>query len=246
MPSITLQEYAIAQNYQFDKIPANKVIINTINAYSWVNASKDPIFKKALQTSDILLPDGVAIVFAARFLNKDKIKKIAGADLHDMILKTADKVSGKCFYLGASSTTLSIIQERLNREYPNIRVESYSPPYKDSFTKEDNKAMIECINNFAPDILFVGMTAPKQEKWIQENKSEIQAHVITGIGAVFDFYAGIKKRPSQWMIRLGLEWLGRLIQDPKRLWKRYIIYNQIFLYQIFKIKLKSTLKSPFF
>lgn len=241
MSFIQLQEYSIAKDYLFDKIPTTKVIINTINAYSWVNANKDPFFKKALQTSDILLPDGIAIVFAARFLNKDNIKKIAGADLHDMILKTTNKVSGKCFYLGASQSTLDKITKRLNTEYPNITVESYSPPYKESFSQEDNEKMIQSINLFAPDILFVGMTAPKQEKWIQANKSEIQAHVITGIGAVFDFYAGVKKRPSEWMIRHGLEWFGRLIQDPKRLWRRYIINNPIFLYQIFKIKIGNIL-----
>ena len=96
--------------------------------------------------------------------------------------------------------------------------------------------MIEAINDFEPDVLFVGMTAPKQEKWIIENASFVKAHVITGIGAVFDFYAGTKERPAQWMIDWGLEWLGRLISDPKRLWKRYVVYNPVFVYKILKIK----------
>lgn len=239
MDTITLQEYSITKEYTFDAIPSKQIIINTINAYSWVNASKDMTFRKALQTSDILLPDGIAIVFAARFLNGDVIKKIAGADLHDMILKTLNQTSGKCFYLGAAESTLEKIKDRLKIEYPNITVDSYSPPYKNIFSKEDNDKMIQRINAFAPDILFVGMTAPKQEKWILENKAQTHAQVITGIGAVFDFYAGIKKRPSKWMIRCGLEWLGRLLQDPQRLWRRYIINNPIFLYQIFKIKLQN-------
>ncbi|MEG1543362.1 MAG: WecB/TagA/CpsF family glycosyltransferase [Tannerellaceae bacterium] len=239
MQSIVLQEYLIAKDYLFNIIPENKLVINTINAYSWVNANRDPIFKKALQASDILLPDGIAIVFAARFLKNVKIKKIAGADLHEMILETVNKTSGKCFYLGTSQSTLSKIEKRINTSYPNIEVKSFSPPYKLIFSEEENNKMIKHINDFNPDILFVGMTAPKQEKWIHENKVKIQAHVITGIGAVFDFYAGVKKRPSQWMIKCGLEWLGRLIQDPKRLWRRYIIYNPIFIYQILKVKFSN-------
>lgn len=236
MCSIILEEYNIAKDYKFDQMPKKQMVINTINAYSWVNASKDPLFKSALQTSDILLPDGIAIVFAAKFLINNSIKKVAGADLHEMILKKLNDISGKCFYLGASEETLSQIVKRLHIEYPNIQVETYSPPYKTIFTEKDNNEMIKCINNFKPDALFVGMTAPKQEKWIHENKDKIQASIICGIGAVFDFYARTKKRPSQWMINCGLEWFGRLLQDPKRLWKRYIIYNPVFIYQIFKIK----------
>ena len=96
--------------------------------------------------------------------------------------------------------------------------------------------MIKVVNRFKPDVLFVGMTAPKQEKWIFENAYRLETHIITGIGAVFDFYAGTKKRPSKWMINWGLEWLGRLVSDPKRLWKRYIIYNPVFIYKILRLK----------
>lgn len=237
MKTVKLEDYFISKDYIFNYIPENKTIINTINAHSWVTANKDLDFKVALQTSDILLPDGIAIVLASKFLNGDRIKKIAGADLHEMILKTVNKTGGTCFYLGSSQSTLDTIKERLKDEYPNIIVGSYSPPYKTVFSKEDNEQMIQRINNFGADILFVGMTAPKQEKWIMENKSNIQAQVITGIGAVFDFYSGTKSRPPKWMINCGLEWLGRLLQDPKRLWKRYIINNQIFIYQILKIKI---------
>lgn len=243
MKQISLLGYQIAKDYQFKEIPDRQTIINTINAFSWINANKDNEFKTALQTSDILLPDGIAIVFAAKFLNNDSIKKVAGADLHDMILKTLNETSGKCFYLGAAPETLIKIQNRILQEYPNITVDSYSPPYKETFTQEDNYIMVETINKFKPDVLFVGMTAPKQEKWIHENKSQIKVSVITGIGAVFDFYAGTKKRPNQWMISHGLEWFGRLMHDPKRLWKRYLIYSPQFFFHILKIKFEDILHS---
>lgn len=237
MHSILLHNYHIAKDYQINTIPNTQTIINTINAHSWVTADSDELFKEALQSSDILLPDGIGIVLAARFIQGIQLNKVAGADLHKMILETANRTAGRCFYLGSSQYTLNRIKKRLQIEYPNIKIETYSPPYKPEFSEEDNQSMIQAINQFEPNILFVGMTAPKQEKWILKNKTQIKANVITGIGAVFDFYAGTKKRPARWMINCGLEWLGRLIQDPKRLWKRYLINNQIFIYKIIKIKM---------
>lgn len=237
MHSISIADYRIAKDYVFNEIPLTKTVINTINAHSWVTANQDVTFKKSLITSDILLPDGIAIVYAARFLNGDKIRKIAGADLHEMILETLNRVGGKCFYLGASQATLDKIESRLKKEYPHISVQTFSPPYKDEFSEEDDQLMLQEINEFSPDALFVGMTAPKQEKWIMKNRDRIQARAITGIGAVFDFYAGTKNRPAPWMIDCGLEWLGRLMQDPKRLWRRYLINNPIFIYQILKLKI---------
>ena len=127
---------------------------------------------------------------------------------------------------------LQRIKQRLKVEYPSIQVAMYSPPYKSSFSKEDNDAMINRIQEFCPDVLFVGMTAPKQELWIYQNRNRIQVPIMCGIGAVFDFYAGTKQRPAQWMINCGLEWLGRLLSEPKRMWKRYLVYNCVFLYDI--------------
>lgn len=236
MKNITLSDYSITADYMFDRIPEKPITVNTINAYSWVMADKDPLFRQALVRSDYLLPDGIAIVWAARYIRKESIRKTAGADLHRMILETLNRVGGKCFYLGASDETLSLICRRLREEYPNVQVETFSPPFKPVFDPEDNREMVRRINGFAPDALFVGMTAPKQEKWILENRSIVKAQVICGIGAVFDFYAGTKKRPPRWMIGLGLEWFGRLVSDPKRLWRRYIVYNPVFVWKILKLK----------
>ncbi|MGS0525318.1 WecB/TagA/CpsF family glycosyltransferase [Zobellia nedashkovskayae] len=147
-----------------------KLLINTINQYSYCIAEKDSEFKNTLLQSDVLLPDGIGIVLAAKFIYKKKITKIAGADLHDYLLKKLNTESGTCFYMGSSETTLTKIVERLNKEYPNIKVGTYSPPFKAKFTTEDNAAIIEAVNSFAPDVLFVGMTAPKQEKWSYQFK----------------------------------------------------------------------------
>jgi N-acetylglucosaminyldiphosphoundecaprenol N-acetyl-beta-D-mannosaminyltransferase len=215
-----------------------KQLITTINQYSYCIAENEASFKKALKKSDILLPDGVGIVIAAKLLKKQKIKKIAGADIHQYMLEEVNKNSGTCMYLGASVDTLIKIKERVALEYPNIFVATYSPPFKPEFSKSDNDAMIAAVNAFQPDVLFVGMTAPKQEKWGHAHKKKLEAKTICAIGAVFDFYAGTVERPSQFWIRSQLEWFIRLVKEPKRMWRRYLYYGPFFLYLLLKVMLK--------
>jgi N-acetylglucosaminyldiphosphoundecaprenol N-acetyl-beta-D-mannosaminyltransferase len=187
------------------------------------------LFSEALHSSDILLPDGSGIVLAAKVLRGATIPKIAGSDIHTHLLKALNQIGGKVFYLGASAETLEKIKERLQREYPRIKMGMYSPPYKNEFAAEDNRLMIEAVNAFVPDILFVGMTAPKQEKWVHQHKQTLNAPLICSIGAVFDFFAGTRKRSGKVWIKLGLEWLPRLIREPRRMWKRNFVSTPCFL-----------------
>jgi N-acetylglucosaminyldiphosphoundecaprenol N-acetyl-beta-D-mannosaminyltransferase len=214
-----------------------QLIINTINPHSYCVAKADVQFQKALQGSNILLPDGIGIVLASKWLIGENINKISGSDLHIHLLQKANKEKLKIFYLGASNETLNKIKFRLDKEYPNCIVEYYSPPYKANFSQEDSLKMISEINSFTPDILFVGMTAPKQEKWVDSFKSQINASIICSIGAVFDFYAGNIKRPSQFWIGLGLEWLIRFSNEPVRLFKRNFVSTPLFLIEIIKTKI---------
>ena len=144
-----------------------------------------------------------------------------------------NKRGGSCFYLGSSQTTIDKIEKKLHKEFPNIKMEGYSPPFSAEFSLSDNQKMIKAVNSFNSEVLFIGMTAPKQEKWVFEHKKELNAKVICSIGAVFDFYAGTVKRPNKIWRNLGLEWLGRLLREPKRMWKRYLYYGPIFLYYVF-------------
>ena len=214
-----------------------KTIINTINPHSYCVSKSDSFFQKALLKSDILLPDGSGIVLAAKFLRKKNIKKIAGADIHKHLLENANEHCKKVFYLGAAPNTLKLIEARINKEYPNIIISSYSPPYKPEFSESDSKKMIEEVNKFNPDILFVGMTAPKQEKWVTINKNNLNATITVSIGAVFDFYAGTVERSSSFWINIGLEWLPRLLKEPKRLWRRNFISTPMFLWYLLKTKI---------
>ena len=236
--STALLNYSIYSNTLEDLPKSNKLLINTINQYSFCIAENDSEFKKALEESNILVPDGVAIVWAVKLLTGKKIKKIAGADIHQHFLNEINIKGGKCFYLGASEDTLAKIRDRILDEFPNIKVASYSPPFKQEFSDSDIKEMIEAVNNFSPDVLFVGMTAPKQEKWVNKYSDQLNAKTICSIGAVFDFYAGTVERPHSFWIALGLEWFIRLIKEPKRLWKRYLYYGPIYILFILRAKIK--------
>jgi N-acetylglucosaminyldiphosphoundecaprenol N-acetyl-beta-D-mannosaminyltransferase len=219
-------------------LPKKKLLINTINAHSYNVANDDLDFLKALQGSDIILPDGIGVVLGYILLNK-RIEKIAGADLFLYEMKRLQENNGSCFFLGSSEATLLKISEKISFEFPAVRVQTYSPPYRPVFTAEENEAMIQAVNIFQPDVLFIGMTAPKQEKWAYEHFNSLQAKHVCCIGAVFDFYAGTVNRPPQWMINIGLEWLGRLIKEPKRMWHRYLVSSPVIIKDVLLYKLKG-------
>ncbi len=222
------------------QLPKSRIIANTINPHSYCVAKEDMTFYDALVNSDILVPDGVGVVWASQFLYKREIFKISGYDMHLHFLRlVAQKKGGKVFYLGSSTTTLDLIIKRLRAEFPTVQIRTFSPPYKANFTQEENQEMIEEINEFRPDVLFVGMTAPKQEKWVYQHREAIEAKVICSIGAVFDFYAGTVKRPSKFWVDLGLEWLPRFLKEPKRLWRRNLVSTPQFIFDILKLKLKA-------
>jgi N-acetylglucosaminyldiphosphoundecaprenol N-acetyl-beta-D-mannosaminyltransferase len=241
--SVSFQDYSLYNGNLSELAVADKILINTINQYSYCIAEQEAEFKVALQQSDILLPDGVAIVAAVKLLSDLEIKKISGTDIHQHLLEKLNEKRGSCFYLGASENTLQKVVARLAIDFPNVTVGTFSPPYKPEFSDVENKGMLDAVNDFQPDVLFVGMTAPKQEKWSYQYKAKLDAKIICSIGAVFDFYAGTVERPSSFWIKLKLEWFIRLIKEPKRLWKRYLYYGPVFIKLILAEKIKQDSKS---
>lgn len=222
---------------RLDRISINKkYVVSTLNPFSYLMAEKDIFFKEALLNSNILLPDGQGIVWAVKLLYGKKIQKIAGYDIFIHLMQELEKDSGSCFFFGTSNKTLGYIKLKVNKEFPSVTLNYYSPPFKENFSDEENKEFVSIINSFKPDVLFVGMSAPKQEKWVYKNKNLIDAPVIASIGAVFDFFAGNVKRPSDFWIKSGLEWFIRLLQEPRRLWKRNFIATPQFIFQILKYK----------
>lgn len=230
-------------------LPEGKLLINTINAHSYNTARKDSLFAEALTNGDVLLPDGVSIVKACKWIKAKSLPKerIAGWDLfafemeklerESEELRTKSEESKIVMFMGSSQKVLDLIVKRAAEVYPHLKVVTYSPPYKTEFSDEDNKAIIDAIHAANPDLLWIGMTAPKQEKWVYSHWKELNIHCHVGsIGAVFDFFAGTMKRAPMWWQEHGLEWLYRLLKEPKRMWRRYIIGNTLFLWNMVKEK----------
>lgn len=218
-------------------IPPGKVLINTINAHSFNTAQKDELFAESLSKCDYLLPDGVSIVMACKLLRlKDHPEqRCPGWDLFETEMEKLAETGGKVMFMGSSEKVLGLIRGRAKTDYPNLEITTYSPPYKEEFSDEDSAAIIHAINTANPDLLWIGMTAPKQEKWIYSHWKDLDIHCHTGsIGAVFDFYAGtVERAPLIWQ-KFGLEWLHRLLSNPRRLWRRYLIGNPLFVWNILK------------
>ncbi|MFV0590662.1 MAG: WecB/TagA/CpsF family glycosyltransferase [Draconibacterium sp.] len=226
-----LSQYTIFDQ-SLNGLDSNKTLINTINAHSYNTTLADQEFTAALQNCDVLIPDGISVVWAIRWLTGQKSQKIAGADLFFYEMERMQKAGGKVFFLGSTEETLAKIKSRAAKEYPNVNMGMYSPPYKPEFSEEDNRAILAAVNTFQPDVLFVGMTAPKQEKWAYRHFNQLSVGHVCCIGAVFDFYAGTINRAPAWMIKLGMEWLYRLVKEPKRMWRRYLVGNSKFVYYV--------------
>ncbi len=194
--------------------------LNTISPNSYGISTKDSQFRMALKDSDYLVLDGVYFALASILLKGEKIKKNQGPDVFDFFIRKMAKEHGRVFFLGSSTKTLKKMRNRLSVEYPSITSAFLSPPFKNNFSKDENELMIKNINKFKPDIIFVGMTCPKQEKWANQNKGKINAKLICSVGAVFDWFAGNQKaiHPLWWKLNLG--WLKRTIDRPEIL-KRY-------------------------
>jgi N-acetylglucosaminyldiphosphoundecaprenol N-acetyl-beta-D-mannosaminyltransferase len=218
-------------------LPNTKLLINTINAHSYNVAKKDIEFLKALSGSDVIMPDGIGVVIGYKLLNK-KVNKVAGADLFYHQMDRLNKENGSCFFLGSSESTLSKIREKATREFPQIRIGTFSPPYKSDFSEDENTTMIKAVKQFSPDVLFIGMTAPKQEKWAFAHFDVLNAKHVCSIGAVFDFYADTVTPAPKWMIALGLEWLSRLLKEPKRMWHRYLVSSPVIIIDALRYKFK--------
>lgn len=214
------------------RIPDGKVLINTINAHSYNTARQDAFFAEALTKGDVLIPDGASIVKACRWIRAKSMPKerVAGWDLFVYEMERLERTGGKVMFMGSSEMVLQLVRKRAATMYPHLKVVTYSPPFKPVFSDEDNRAIVKAINDANPDLLWIGMTAPKQEKWTYEHWMELRIHCHVGtIGAVFDFFAGTVARAPVWWQEHSLEWLYRLIKEPRRMWRRYIIGNMLFV-----------------
>lgn len=205
-----------------------------VNPHSMEVARKDGGFERALKSADVLIPDGIGIVIASKMLRGSLSGRVTGSDIFAGVNRACDRRGGvRYFFLGSTDETLGKIRTRMAHDFPRITVAgTYAPPFRNDFSESDTAEMVRRVNESSPHVLWVGMTAPKQEKWISEHRNRMNVSFIGAIGAVFDFYAGNIRRSHPAFQGMGLEWLPRLFQEPRRLWRRTIVSAPGFMVRV--------------
>ena len=210
------------------------------NVHMLVEAQKDNSFNELLNNADIATPDGMPVAKFLDFKYNYTQERVAGMDLLPAIIDECAKIKKSIYLYGSTNKVLKKIIKKINHNYPHLNVEFYSPPFRE-LSRQEEYEIIEKINAFNPDFVFVALGCPKQEKWMFAHKGKINSCMI-GFGGAFTVYAGDQKRAPRWMRNNSLEWLHRLILEPKRLFVRYFITNSLFIWYICKDLLRKDTK----
>lgn len=217
---------------------AQKIQVAITPVNSILAAYKNQELLQMYNASEIVLCDSVPLLWSSNLLGTPIKERITGMDLLPEIVSLCNNHQFTIFLLGASPGVGDKLSEVIINKYPNCKVVGvYVPPFMETFTTLENDKMIQAINEVAPDVLLVSLTAPKQDIWIAQNKSNLNAKLMVGIGGAFEVMAGLSKRAPRWMQKSGLEWFYRFIQEPKRLFRRYFIEAPQFIPLIIKQKI---------
>lgn len=212
--------------------PAKYIVQANVN--SLVSAQEDAHYKKAILAADLSLPDGMPLVWLLRAKGHPIKDRVYGPDLMLMLCAVAAKRGWRCFLYGGAPEVPEQLRDVLVRRCPGLNiVGTYSPPFRQLSPSEDAQ-ICEMINATKPDIVWVGLGSPKQDIWMYEHRDRLDVSVMHGVGAAFDFLTGRVRQAPRWMMNAGLEWLFRLFQEPKRLWRRYTVTNLKFIYYLGK------------
>ncbi|NTV84309.1 MAG: WecB/TagA/CpsF family glycosyltransferase [Bacteroidales bacterium] len=204
-----------------------------LNAAVLVSMQKDPQLRKSVSSCEIINADGKSVVWASRFLGKPLPERVAGPDLMNRVVEMAYRKRYRIFFLGARPEVVEKVVAEYSSRYHSEIIAGFHHGY---FSREDEAELVNTIGASKAQILFVAMTSPKKEIFLDHYKEMLQIPFIMGVGGAFDIVAGLIKRAPQWMQRSGLEWFYRLLQEPGRMWKRYLITNSLFIFGVIKEK----------
>lgn len=204
-------------------------VVCICNSHSVVTARQQPFFRSIIHRSDMATADGAPVAWLLRRLGAHNQARINGPDLMIRYCAHAETTGESIYLYGASDSTLALLRQSLTTRFPKLRIAgSFSPPFR-TLSIEEDASIVEMINQSGAGVVWVGLGCPKQEKWMDDHRGRIQA-VMVGVGAAFDYHAGTIQRAPLWMQRNGLEWLHRLFSEPRRLWKRYLVTNSLFIW----------------
>jgi N-acetylglucosaminyldiphosphoundecaprenol N-acetyl-beta-D-mannosaminyltransferase len=211
-----------------------------LNAHSAEVAHRDATFMAALQQADLLVADGFGVILASRILGGRIRERATGPDLFLAVSEALDRAGDRSvFYLGGSEEMLARIHARHEKRFPNLRVAGmYAPPFRSAFAEDELAAMVDRVNDARPDVLWIGLGAPKQEKWILAARDRLRVPLCGPVGAVFDYFAGNVAPPPRWVEKAGLHWAYRLARNPRRLWRRNLD-SPLFLARVLADRLRG-------
>jgi N-acetylglucosaminyldiphosphoundecaprenol N-acetyl-beta-D-mannosaminyltransferase len=207
-----------------------------VNAAKVVSASRDARLRRMLMKGDLVTADGMSVVWAARLLGRRLKGRVTGIDVFERLIERAAERGWAIYFLGAREHSVETLVERLRARHPRLRVAGYRNGY---FEDDESDSIAEAIKRSGADLLFVGMGSPAQEKWIEENLEKTGVKFALGVGGSFDHVSGLVPRAPRWMQRAGLEWLHRLAREPRRLWRRYLVGNTLFILLVAKQMIKG-------
>jgi len=208
------------------------------NAHMTVEANQDPSFADQLNQATYVFPDGMPLVWAMKLLHRQAQERVAGMDMLPALLAEAEKCGLAVYFYGSTPEVLQAIQQRASLNYPQLKIVGlYSPPFGQS-SEATMMNDIRNINQSGAQLVFVALGCPKQEKWMAKYTHQVQA-VLLGVGGAFPVFAQQHSRAPQWMREIGMEWFFRFVQEPKRLWKRYLTTNTYFIWLFIQALLKK-------
>lgn len=211
-------------------------LVTYINAHCVNVAFRDSEYRKILEEADAVYADGQSIVQSSKLLGNPLPERISAGDFFLEFCERCAKEKLKMFLLGSEKKVAETIGEKLKNKVPGLEI---AGTYYGFFTPAEEQELISRINSSSADILLVGMGVPRQEKWVYKNREQLRVPVVWCVGALFEYYAGVRARAPRWMRLCGLEWMFRLILEPRRLWRRYLIGNPEFIIRVLRHKLRK-------
>lgn len=215
------------QHKDFQQLQGRYVCVTSVHGI--MTSRSDPFFRRILNEADLVTPDGMPVVWAMRSFGSRRQSRVYGPTLMLALCEQAAYLGHRVFLYGAVPETLDLLTRNLQDRFPGLNIAgAYAPPFR-PLTAEEDAAVIRMIRESGAEIVFVGISTPKQERWMSAHKSVLPGLVMFGVGAAFDFHAGRLSQAPAWMQRHGLEWFYRLLMEPRRLWKRYLLETPLFL-----------------
>ena len=194
-----------------------------------MESQRDPGLRRIHNAAGLVTPDGMPLVWVSRLKGFRHVERVYGPDLLLTLCRHSTRTGYRHFFYGGGPGVPERLAANLGRRFPGLRVAgAYAPPFR-GLTVEEDARIVRIVNDADPDIVWVGLSTPKQERWMAAHLGRVRAPVMIGVGAAFDFHAGLKKQAPRWMRRSGLEWSFRLLSEPRRLWSRYLIGGPLFL-----------------